>query len=1356
MGGFVLRRLRSRLALAGAALLTILLTAGVLTALSAFDGGVGDAGLQRALGTRDRAQATVQVDAKLALDGRADADRKAHRLATDIFGADAAPIRELAVSNPYGLPPGAGPVGAYPDLTELASLDPARVRLTSGRLPAPAAGGGAPTQVAVPDIAMARLGLTPQALPAQLQLTDRYTGAVLTATVTGSYHPLDGDDPYWQLDPLGGHGLQVSGFTSYGPLLTDDTAFTGGAAVQHDLHWLITADFSRIGTGDIGALRTRVASATADAQDAYGLHATSQLPAVLDELRSGLLVARSTLLIGALQLVVLAGAALLLVTRLLSERQQAENALLTARGAARRRMVALSAAEAALLALPAVLLGPLLTPLLFDLLCSYGPLAAAGVRLGSGLSLGDWAVSLAVGCCCVIAVLAPTALRAAASVALRRAGRRQALVSGLARSGADLALIALAVLAYLQLAHYSGGGLSADASGRLGIDPVLVTAPTLALCAGTLLVLRVLPFVARIGERLAGRGRGLAAALAGWQFARRPARQSGPVLLLVLAVAMGMLAIGQGASWSRSQSDQADSATAGGLRVTSAALPSLGQGGVLGALPGGERLVPVSRQQLPLQSGKTGVLLALDSAAAARYVRVRPDLTDGRTPDRLFGPLAAPTPAGTTDGIVLPGRPVRIDLDVSVRITSPDGRHGGTDSEPQTPPPGPTLRLELRDRFGIPYEVAVPALPHDGDSTVSVDLGPYLGLPLGAAAYPLTLTGAEASYEDPDYNAFSLALTVRRIAGADTPTGPATAATPPAGLRWSARCVGSSVSDAQQAGDQADTLTRMEQITAQAPLSLLYSAGIGDQGGTAVVAAAGPDGNPPPVPSTVDAVATEAYLSATGTAVGQIVPVQLGLGTLRFHIVAAVRGLPTLNGEEPGGTGAALVADLASIDRITAATRQAPLTPTEWWLPGTGVSDPQPARAAAALRSSHTSALFQVGTEQAAALRTDPLGAAPQSALLALSVIAAALAAIGFAAGAAGTAGERAAEFAVLRALGTPQRRLARITAAEQALVILLGLGVGAGLGTLLVRLVVPLVVLTPTAHRPAPAVLVQLPADQVALLLLAVAALPVLLTARAVSSRPVPPTPPPGCATRRTHEPAVGLRANHRAVGAHPPAHQPGRRPAAGRPGPGHRLPGRRAPAHAGPRRRPRGQRAAERQHPARPQPGGPGHHALVGQPVPRPGARLLQRHPPHRRRAGDPGRPRRSAAPGPGLRGRLRRAHHRRPSADRSHPVAPRGRSPRPEAVLPARAGRPGPPGRRSAADRRTARQRQRLHHQLPDRALPGDRRPARDHGGRGAQHRRTGPADERRAPTVHATVVGIFQPIDAQSPSGPPPPV
>lgn len=127
--------------------------------------------------------------------------------------------------------------------------------------------------------------------------------------------------------------------------------------------------------------------------------------------------------------------------------------------------------------------------------------------------------------------------------------------------------------------------LSADTGGSLGVDPVLVAAPALCLLAGTVLILRLLPLAARLGERRAARGSGLALALAGWQLSRRPRRGAGAVLLLVLAVAMGMFAIGQGASWDRSQRDQADFAVGADLRVTGATTPPFGQAGCTSTLP---------------------------------------------------------------------------------------------------------------------------------------------------------------------------------------------------------------------------------------------------------------------------------------------------------------------------------------------------------------------------------------------------------------------------------------------------------------------------------------------------------------------------------------------------------------------------------------------------------------------------------------------------------------------------------------------------------------------------------------------------------------------------------------------------
>jgi len=137
-----------------------------------------------------------------------------------------------------------------------------------------------------------------------------------------------------------------------------------------------------------------------------------------------------------------------------------------------------------------------------------------------------------------------------------------------------------------------------------------------------------------------------------------------------------------------------------------------------------------------------------------------------------------------------------------------------------------------------------------------------------------------------------------------------------------------------------------------------------------------------------------------------------------------------------------------------------------------------------------------VRDEIAGQLRDDPFGAGPEAAFTVAAGVAAALAAVGFAVSAAGSLRERGAEFAVLRALGSPRRRLARAVALEQSVLVLLALLAGALLGAVLTRAVIPLIVLTDQATRPVPTVLVQLPLGRAAVLVAAVALAPLLVTA--------------------------------------------------------------------------------------------------------------------------------------------------------------------------------------------------------------------------------------------------------------------
>ena len=88
----------------------------------------------------------------------------------------------------------------------------------------------------------------------------------------------------------------------------------------------------------------------------------------------------------------------------------------------------------------------------------------------------------------------------------------------------------------------------------------------------------------------------------------------------------------------------------------------------------------------------------------------------------------------------------------------------------------------------------------------------------------------------------------------------------------------------------------------------------------------------------------------------------------------------------------------------------------------------------------------------------------------------------------------RANESALLFAIGATRRELARSTAVELGVPVLLSLAVGLPVGALLTRIVVPLLVLTSTGTRPVPPVLVQLPLPQLGLLVAAVALVPLVV----------------------------------------------------------------------------------------------------------------------------------------------------------------------------------------------------------------------------------------------------------------------
>ena len=1080
-----------------AGLLLAILTATVVTvALASFAATALPAAVHRRLAHATGTSIAVSAQVGAA---RADADTRAIRgrvaaaLAGTGFGlASGTWSDQLAL-------PRTGGRNEIP-LMQAAALDgvTGHAVLTTGRWPGapapsrPAARGPgprgprAPIEVALPAGTAALLHL---GVGQVLALPDSVTGAPVRLRVTGLYRPRDPAAPYWRLSLLGASGRLVQGgFVTYGPALVRPGALGPGGLPVSAASWLVTVDTAHIRPAAAGGMGRRLAAAASWLRNNHslgGLVVTTGLPQDLAALASSLVVARSLLLIGALQLILLAAAAAALAARLLASQREEENALMSARGVARGQLARASLAEAAVLAITGAAAGIVLGSYLAAALMSASGLragpAGAGGAVGRALAAGAWWPAAVIAALVLVVVVRP-ALRPASPGAARQRRGRQAVLATAARAGLDVAVIGLGVLAFWELRRYSA--VPRLSGGSLGIDPVLAVAPVLALAGLALLPLRLLPAAARLLDRMSARGSRLTAALASWQVSRRPVREGGPVLLVVLAVATGTLVLAQHQSWRQSQLDQAAFATGADVRVSLAAPLPLASAGALAHARGVRTAMPVST----VSSGFA--VYALDATKAAGTVLLRPDLSPVPAAE-LWRRITPPRAGG---GLVLPGRPARLAL--TAAITAPRRASLGTFG----------VSLSVQDGWGAVYHVPAGQLPADGRYRQLV-----AGLSAGRARYPLRLLGVSLSYRLPGFApgpypsqaarraerrgaAARATLAIRALAVSARPAGGFGAPFAPhaALLRWRPAAGSADLANPLAAGIRP-AVTSWRLATGSADLTFTAGAGhlVQRKGvpplpvtGQVAVTAASP-GLPVPV------VATRAFTRAAGARPGGIIPLPVGNTSVPARLVAVVRAFPTA-----GGAGPAVIVDQAWLQEVLASEQQPPLPVTQWWLrvPGRAVPGGLPPGATVATRAG-----------SAAALLDDPLPNVPQLSLLVIVAAAALLACLGFAVSMVAAVRERRLQDALLAALGVGRGSRTGQLCLEQLMLSLPAAAAGVLIGAVLAHLLVPAVTLTTGAGTPFPPVHVEIPLGWTVALALAVAAVPVAAAAVAALYRPDP-----------------------------------------------------------------------------------------------------------------------------------------------------------------------------------------------------------------------------------------------------------
>jgi hypothetical protein len=1107
----VWRRLRSARLLPASLLLAILTSTMVTVGLASFGASALPAAEHQQLAKVS--DTTIQLSGQVGT-ARADADARVIRSSiASALGGVGFGMLSGRWSDQLTLPKPRGEMQA--PLIQAAVLDnvAAHARLTSGHWPGPPR-QGQPIPVALPASTAAVLHF---GVGEVLTLPDSLTGARTRLRVTGLYRPRDPAAPYWRLSLLGVTGRLIQGsFVTYGPMLVAPSALGPRGLPAAQASWLVTVDTGQIAPGSTAALGQRlgaVVTALQTRQDLGSLQAATTLPQTLTALGSGLVVARSLLLIGSLQLILLAVVAAALAARLLATQREEENSLLSARGVARGQLAFASFAEASLLTVAGVLAGTVLGSYLAALLMSVSGLSysasggAAGL-LGHGLSGGAWwpAAVIAV---LVVAVVVRPALRPVTPGAARLRRGRQAALATAARAGLDVAVLALGVVAFWELRRYSA--VPRLSGGSLGIDPVLAVAPVLALAGLALLPLRALPAAARLLDRLSAHGRRLTAALASWQVARRPVRQGGPILLVVLAVGTGTLVLAQHQSWRQSQLDQAAFATGADVRAGLAAPLPLGRADLFGHAHGVLAAMPVSN----FNSGFD--VYALDARAAPGTVLLRPDLAT-LPPTALWQQL---TPAHPGPGLVLPGRPAR--LAVTAAVQPPTGVHLGT----------LPVTLSVQDGWGIVYSVRAGSLPADGRyHLLAADLTgpgqPATGQPgagqaagRGGARYPLRLLGLSLSYQMPGFpvppsgptpatklteariaaaratlNLRALAVSARASGGFAAPfagAGRHPESGPQAGgagfIRWQAATAAAGLANPRASGIRPA-------VRAWRPgtATLTFSVGTGlliQRSGAVplpvagqIALTAGQPGSPLP------AIATRAFLGSANARLGQVIPLPVGNATVPVRLVTAIRGFPSA-----GGTAPAVIVDLGSLEGTLAAQSQPPVPVTGWWLHTEHGSTPRLPPGATATTAARA----------AAALLGDPLPNVPQLALLVIALAAALLAVIGFVVCVVAAVTERRLQDALLAALGVGRGARTGQLCLEQLMLSVPAAIAGTLIGVGLARLLVPAVTLTGGATAPFPPVHVVIPLGWTAVLALVVAAVPVLTAAVAAAYQPDP-----------------------------------------------------------------------------------------------------------------------------------------------------------------------------------------------------------------------------------------------------------
>ncbi|MFC7533357.1 FtsX-like permease family protein [Actinoplanes sp. GCM10030250] len=339
------------------------------------------------------------------------------------------------------------------------------------------------------------------------------------ARVVGLYEALDPAAPFWAdmlltrvacPNPSDGTRFRVTLLTDTAGSLT-----AGGLTTEMHERWRYRIDEQRLTADRIGELTTAVATARRQPPD--GTTLVSSVDTTLAEFDRRLRGVRALLAVIQAGLLATMAGLILLAARLAVDRRRAEYALIRARGGSVRTIGGRMLAETLLVVVPATAAGWLAGHLSAGRADAGEPFLVAGVAL--------------------LAALAPAAYAAAGARHPDFTGHRRDLVADRPSPRRITAEAFLVLLAAGGTFLVRRRGLE---TGPAGVDPYLIAVPVLLALAASVVALRLVPFPLRWTGRLAARARGAVAFLGLTGAGRGAPLRSGPLAVLVIAIATGI------------------------------------------------------------------------------------------------------------------------------------------------------------------------------------------------------------------------------------------------------------------------------------------------------------------------------------------------------------------------------------------------------------------------------------------------------------------------------------------------------------------------------------------------------------------------------------------------------------------------------------------------------------------------------------------------------------------------------------------------------------------------------------------------------------------------------------------------